>query len=115
MNDITSAMALPRYSPGEEIATAVTHGLGILPAITGLAVLSAYAALRGDACARKTAQSRPTPSGAKGRSNVCWSRASTGAADPFRPWGLLSTGRSNSARKQTATEALWPCTAKEGE
>jgi len=26
MNDITSAIALPRYSPGEEIANAVTHG-----------------------------------------------------------------------------------------
>jgi len=84
MNDITSAIALPRYSPGEEIANAVTHGLGIVLAITGLAVLSAFAALRVDACARTTAQSRPTPSGLNGRSNVCWSRAPTGAADPKR-------------------------------
>ena len=44
-----TAAALPRYSLGEEIANAVTHGLGILLAIAGLAVLSAFAALRGHA------------------------------------------------------------------
>lgn len=46
---MTDAVALPRYSLGEEIANAVTHGLGILLAIAGLAVLSAFAALHGDA------------------------------------------------------------------
>lgn len=38
----------PRYSVGEEIANSVTHGVGVVAAITGLAVLSAFAALRGD-------------------------------------------------------------------
>ena len=37
-----------RYSLGEEIAHSVTHGVGILLAITGLTVLVAFAALRGD-------------------------------------------------------------------
>lgn len=44
-----TAVTLPRYSLGEELANAVTHGLGILLAIAGLAVLSSFAALRGDA------------------------------------------------------------------
>ena len=44
-----TAIALPRYTLGEEIANAVTHGLGIVLAIAGLAVLSAFAALHGDA------------------------------------------------------------------
>jgi hemolysin III len=44
-----TAIALPRYTLGEEIANAVTHGLGIVLAIAGLAVLSAFAALRGNA------------------------------------------------------------------
>jgi len=44
-----TAVALPRYSLGEEIANAVTHGVGIVLAIAGLAVLSAFAALHGDA------------------------------------------------------------------
>lgn len=46
---MSSAVALPQYSLGEEIANAVTHGLGVLLAIAGLAVLSAFAALHGDA------------------------------------------------------------------
>ena len=37
----------PRYTVGEEIASSVTHGLGIVAAITGLAVLTAFAALHG--------------------------------------------------------------------
>jgi hemolysin III len=37
------------YSIGEEIAHAVTHGLGILLSIGGLAVLVAFSALYGDA------------------------------------------------------------------
>jgi hemolysin III len=40
---------LPRYSAAEEIAHAVSHGVGIVLAITGLTVLVAHAALRGDA------------------------------------------------------------------
>ncbi len=40
---------LPRYSPGEEIANSVTHGLGIVLAIAGLAVLTAFAARYGTA------------------------------------------------------------------
>jgi len=38
-----------RYSVGEEIAHAVTHGVGILLSIGGLAVLVAFSALYGDA------------------------------------------------------------------
>lgn len=43
------APALPTYSLGEEIANAVTHGLGVVLAIAGLAVMTAFAALYGDA------------------------------------------------------------------
>jgi predicted membrane channel-forming protein YqfA (hemolysin III family) len=32
----------PRYSLGEEIANSVTHGVGVLLAIAGLAVLKGY-------------------------------------------------------------------------
>ena len=41
--------ALPRYTLREEIASSVTHGVGIVLAITGLAVLVAFAARHGDA------------------------------------------------------------------
>ncbi|MBM3391267.1 MAG: hemolysin III family protein [Betaproteobacteria bacterium] len=41
--------ALPRYTLREEIASSVTHGIGILLAIAGLAVLVAFAAINGDA------------------------------------------------------------------
>lgn len=41
--------AFPRYSTGEEIANAVTHGLGAVLAIAGLAVMAAFAARQGDA------------------------------------------------------------------
>ncbi len=44
-----NAPALPRYSLGEEIANSVTHGIGIVLAIAGLAVLTAFAARNGDA------------------------------------------------------------------
>ena len=37
------------YTPGEEIAHAVTHGIGVLLSIAGLAVLVAFASLYGDA------------------------------------------------------------------
>ncbi len=46
---MTTDLAPPRYSLGEEIANGVTHGVGIVLAIAGLAVLAAFAALRGDA------------------------------------------------------------------
>ena len=38
----------PFYTPGEEIAHAVTHGLGLLLSIAGLAVLVVAASVRGD-------------------------------------------------------------------
>lgn len=38
-----------RYTCGEEIANGVTHGIGALLAIAGLAVMTAFAALYGDA------------------------------------------------------------------
>lgn len=37
-----------RYTCGEEIANGVTHGIGALLAIAGLAVMTAFAALHGD-------------------------------------------------------------------
>lgn len=40
---------LPVYTVGEEIANGVTHGLGIVLAIAGLAVLTAFATRNGDA------------------------------------------------------------------
>lgn len=39
--------ALPRYSVAEEIANSVTHGLGVLFSIAGLAILTALASLFG--------------------------------------------------------------------
>ncbi len=36
------------YSPGEEVAHAVTHGLGLLLSLAGLAILVAASSLRGD-------------------------------------------------------------------
>jgi hemolysin III len=44
-----NAPAIPRYSLGEEVANSVTHGVGIVLAIAGLAVLTAYAARNGNA------------------------------------------------------------------
>ncbi|MDD5249587.1 MAG: hemolysin III family protein [Rhodocyclaceae bacterium] len=46
---MTALPALPRYTPREEIANAVIHGLGIVLAIVGLTVLTTFAALHGDA------------------------------------------------------------------
>ena len=37
---------------------------------------------RGGACTCTATQSRPTPFSVEGRSNVCWSKDSTGAPDP---------------------------------
>src|SRR5262245_34547414 len=42
------SVGIPQYSLGEEIAHAVSHGVGIVLAITGLAVLVVRAALYGD-------------------------------------------------------------------
>lgn len=39
----------PRYTLGEEIANSVIHGMGIVLGIAGLSVLTAFAALHGDA------------------------------------------------------------------
>jgi len=46
---MTRHPALPHYSLREEVASSVTHGIGIVLAIAGLAVLTAYAARYGDA------------------------------------------------------------------
>ncbi|MEJ2415374.1 MAG: hemolysin III family protein [Exilibacterium sp.] len=42
-------VAVPRYTRGEEIANSVIHGVGILLAIGGLGVLTAFASIYGDA------------------------------------------------------------------
>jgi len=39
----------PRYSLREEVANAITHGIGTLLAVAGLGVLTAFASLYGDA------------------------------------------------------------------
>lgn len=39
----------PRYTLGEEIANGITHGVGIVLAIAGLAILTAFATLHGTA------------------------------------------------------------------
>jgi len=44
-----SVLVAPRYTAAEEIANSVTHGIGIVLSIAGLAVLTAFAALQGDA------------------------------------------------------------------
>ena len=49
MTNLPNQPVLPRYSLGEEIANSVTHGVGIVLAIAGLAVLTAFAALHGNA------------------------------------------------------------------
>ncbi len=41
--------ALPRYTLREEIASSITHGVGVVLAIAGLTVLVAFATLHGDA------------------------------------------------------------------
>jgi hemolysin III len=45
----TTTAALPRYAWGDEIASSVIHGIGILLSIAGLAVLVAVAAMHGGA------------------------------------------------------------------
>jgi hemolysin III len=46
---VTSSAAVPRYAFGDELASSVVHGIGILLSIAGLATLVAYAAMVGDA------------------------------------------------------------------
>lgn len=46
---MANVRALPRWSLAEEVAHAVSHGVGIVLAVGGLALLVVLAALRGDA------------------------------------------------------------------
>lgn len=46
---MSANLTLPRYTPAEEIANSLTHGLGIILSIAGLAVLTAFASLFGSA------------------------------------------------------------------
>lgn len=45
----TLPIAGPRYSVGDELASSVIHGIGIVLSIAGLAILVAFAARHGDA------------------------------------------------------------------
>ncbi|MEW9625762.1 PAQR family membrane homeostasis protein TrhA [Rhodanobacter geophilus] len=45
----TATAALPRYRRGDEFASSLLHGAGIVLSIGGLAILVAFAARRGDA------------------------------------------------------------------
>jgi hemolysin III len=45
----TAEFKPPRYSPSEEIANSVTHGVGVVLSIAGLAVLTAFASVFGTA------------------------------------------------------------------
>lgn len=45
----TSRVTVPRYAFGDELASSLIHGLGILLSIAGLATLVAFAALYGNA------------------------------------------------------------------
>ncbi len=44
-----TAVPVPRYADGDELASSVIHGIGILLSIVGLAVLVAFAAMHGGA------------------------------------------------------------------
>jgi hemolysin III len=46
---MSSNTMLPRYSVGEEIANSMTHGVGVVFSIAGLAVLTAFASVFGTA------------------------------------------------------------------
>jgi hemolysin III len=48
METLTPSITVPSYSQREEIANSVSHGLGIILAIAGLAALMARAATHGD-------------------------------------------------------------------
>lgn len=45
----SSGVAVPRYAHGDELASSVIHGIGILLSIAGLATLVAFAAMYGGA------------------------------------------------------------------
>lgn len=49
MHPLIQDDGLPEYSHGEEVLHAVTHGVGVVLSIVGLAVLVAFASLRGGA------------------------------------------------------------------
>ncbi len=49
---VTGQLAgVPRYSFGDELASSIVHGVGVVLSIAGLATLVAFAALHGDALA----------------------------------------------------------------
>ena len=45
---MSSDTRLPKYSPREELANSITHGVGILLSMGGLALPAAFAARFGD-------------------------------------------------------------------
>lgn len=49
MSHLAVSSSLPRYAFGDELASSVVHGIGIVLSIAGLAVLVAFAARYGDA------------------------------------------------------------------
>ncbi|KRF01841.1 hemolysin III [Frateuria sp. Soil773] len=46
---VSTTAGIPRYAIGDELASSLIHGVGILLSIAGLAVLVAFSALYGDA------------------------------------------------------------------
>jgi hemolysin III len=48
---VSSSAVMPRYSFGDELASSIIHGIGIVLSIAGLATLVAFAALHGNALA----------------------------------------------------------------
>lgn len=46
---LMTAFSKPRYSIGEEIANSVTHGIGVVLSISGLAILTGFASVLGNA------------------------------------------------------------------
>lgn len=50
--DMTTSPSLSRYSRREEIASAVTHGIGVVLSIAGLSVLAVLAVLVGFSAVR---------------------------------------------------------------
>ncbi len=45
---MTDTTTIKRYPPGEEIANSITHGVGVILAIAGLGVLTAFASIYGN-------------------------------------------------------------------
>ena len=46
---MTTQLASPQYSFGEELANSITHGVGIVLSIAGLSVLTSFASVFGSA------------------------------------------------------------------